>query len=73
MDPLSVAASVVGLLAAAGKMAQLLTKLTALADAPGSATAVLTEMRDMTTALKHLQGYLNGEISVSAGCGQYPA
>jgi hypothetical protein len=66
-DPLSVAASVVGLLTAAGKMAQLLKGLTDLVDAPGSATAVMTEMNTMTGALQHLSDYLNGALSVPAG------
>jgi hypothetical protein len=67
MEPLSVAASIIGLLNAAGKMAQLLKGLTALADAPGSARAVLTEVNAMTGALKQLSDYLNGAISVPAG------
>ncbi|KAH0538887.1 hypothetical protein FGG08_004543 [Glutinoglossum americanum] len=71
MDPLSVAASVVGLLIAAGKMAQSLKQLTSLADAPSSAKAVLTEMSDMAAALEHLQDYLNGTTSVPAGRGQF--
>lgn len=71
MDPLSVSASVVGILAAAGKMAPLLTKLTALADAPSSAVATLNEISEMTAALRRFQDYLNGTISVPAGCEQY--
>jgi hypothetical protein len=67
MDPLSVAASIAGLLSAAGKMAQLLKGLTALADAPGSAKAALTEMNAMTGALQHLSEYLNGALRVPAG------
>lgn len=71
MEPLSVGASVVGLLAAAGKMTQLLTRVTGLVDAPGSATAVLTEMNNMTGALKHFQDYLDGALSVPDGCEQH--
>ena len=66
MDPLSVAASVVGLLAAAGKMAQLLRKLTAMADAPALARVVLAEMNDTTAALSQLQEYLNGTNHVNS-------
>lgn len=66
MDPLSVLASVVGLLAAAGKMAQLLRKLTATADAPALARVVLAEMDDTTVALGHLQEYLNGTNAVNS-------
>ncbi|MCJ1260862.1 hypothetical protein MMC22_000726 [Lobaria immixta] len=66
MDPLSAAASVVGLLAAAGKTAQLLRKLTAMADAPALVRVVLAEMDDTTVALGHLQEYLNGTNAVNS-------
>src|SRR5437762_5808340 len=67
MEPLSVAASVVGLLTVAGKMVQVLKGLMDLVDAPGLATAVLTEMNAMTGLLSHLSDYLNGAFSVPAG------
>ncbi len=51
-------------------MAQGLKWLTALAGAPCSTTAVLTEMNAMTEALKHLSDYLNGHSNVPAGCEQ---
>jgi hypothetical protein len=59
MDPLSVIASVVGLLAAGAKIASLLSKTASLANAPGSVQAVLTEMREISGALQYLQQFLN--------------
>ncbi|KAH0541711.1 hypothetical protein FGG08_003803 [Glutinoglossum americanum] len=71
MDPLSVAASVVGLLLAGGKMAGLLSKMTSLTDAPALARAVLTEMSDISAALRHTQDFLRGAIAVPAERRQY--
>ncbi|KAH8771347.1 hypothetical protein BGZ57DRAFT_896726 [Hyaloscypha finlandica] len=70
-DPLSVAASVVGLLAAGAKLASLLSETASLADAPSSAQAVLTEMREIYAALQYLQQFLNGLMNVPAGRQQY--
>lgn len=70
-DPLSVVASVVGLLAAGAKLASLLSKTASLADAPSSAQAVLTEMREISAALQYLQQFLNGLMNVPAGRQQY--
>ncbi|KAH7393718.1 hypothetical protein BKA64DRAFT_95164 [Cadophora sp. MPI-SDFR-AT-0126] len=70
-DPLSVAASVVGLLAAGAKLASLLSKTASLVDAPSSAQAVLTEMREISAALQYLQQFLNGLMNVPAGRQQY--
>ena len=70
-DPLSVAASVVGLLAAGAKLASLLSETASLADAPSSAQAVLTEMREISAALQYLQQFLNGLMNVPAGRQQY--
>ena len=64
MDPLSVAASVAGLILAAGKMTSLLTKMTALSDAPNSAQAVLTEMVDMSAALGQIRTVLDGASNI---------
>ncbi|KAE8450808.1 hypothetical protein EG329_005721 [Mollisiaceae sp. DMI_Dod_QoI] len=70
-DPLSVAASVVGLLAAGAKLASLLSKTASLADAPSSVQAVLTEMQEIFAALQYLQQFLNGLMNVPAGRQQY--
>lgn len=70
-DLLSVAASVVGLLAAGAKLASLLSKTASLADAPSSAQAVLTELREISAALQYLQQFLNGLMNVPAGRQQY--
>jgi hypothetical protein len=61
MDPLSVAASVVGLMGAAGKMTTLLHSLVTKArHAPVLAKAILTEITAITAALAQLQSYVLG-------------
>lgn len=65
MDPLSVAASVVGLLAAGGKVSSLLvTVVTKGRDAANLAQSLLREVSDISAALGHLQSYILQRISV---------
>jgi hypothetical protein len=71
VDPLSVAASVVGLLAAGAKLASFLSKTASLVGASSSIQAVLTEMREISAALQYLQQFLNGMMNVPAGRQQY--
>jgi hypothetical protein len=66
MDPLSVAASLVGLLAAGGKIISLLSKVTSVTDAPVLAREALTELNDISTALQHLQDFVTGATVVPA-------
>lgn len=59
MDPLSVTASIVGILAAAGKLTELLHGIISTAkDAPQVVTALLCETRDVQAALSSLQSLL---------------
>ncbi|KAI1278225.1 hypothetical protein F5Y07DRAFT_361115 [Xylaria sp. FL0933] len=59
MDPLSVAASVVGLLAAGGKVTSLLfTVITKCKDSPSLARSILFEVADISAALGQLQDFL---------------
>ena len=66
MDPLSVAASVIALLGAGGKIVSLLSKVTTIADAPALATDALMGMIDISTALRHIGDFVNGAIKVPA-------
>ena len=66
MDPLSVAASVIALLGAGGKIVSLLSKVATIADAPALATVTLMEMTDVSTALRHIGDFVNGAIKVPA-------
>ncbi|KAI1366498.1 hypothetical protein F5Y08DRAFT_133729 [Xylaria arbuscula] len=67
MDPLSVAASVVGLLAAGGKMTSLLfTVITKWRDSPALARSILFEVADISAALGQLQEYLSNRLQASA-------
>jgi hypothetical protein len=61
MDPLSVTASIVGLLTAGCKMVSLLRNIALLRDTPQSVTAVLREVESITQILKSLEQYLDGE------------
>ena len=66
MDPLSISASIVGLLTASAQVSALLTSLVASAkDAPSSAQAVLMEVNDIGLCLKQLQGFLLGTQEAS--------
>ncbi|KAI0430749.1 hypothetical protein F5Y09DRAFT_306787 [Xylaria sp. FL1042] len=59
MDPLSVAASVVGLLAAGGKVTSLLfTVITKCKDSPNLARSILFEVADVSAVLGQLQDFL---------------
>ncbi|KAI0421682.1 hypothetical protein F5X98DRAFT_329061 [Xylaria grammica] len=59
MDPLSVAASVVGLIAAGGKVAALLCKVVdKYKDSEALAESILLEVEGVSTALGHLQSFL---------------
>ena len=61
MDPLSITASIVGLLAAAGKITDVLaTCIRNTQDAPKLADAILQEVSDLHPALRQLQGFLGG-------------
>jgi len=62
MDPLSVAASIVGLLTAGCKMVSLLQNIALLKDVPQSVTAVLREVESITQILKSLEQYLDGGV-----------
>ena len=61
MDPLSIAASVVGLLGAAAKVSEVLkTFICSTKDAPTLANGVLQEVADISTCLSQLQFFLVG-------------
>ncbi|GAW24008.1 hypothetical protein ANO14919_135870 [Xylariales sp. No.14919] len=61
MDPLSVAASVVGLIAAGGKVAVLLYKVVdKYKDSEALAQSILQEVEGVSTTLGHLQPFLRG-------------
>lgn len=59
MDPLSVTASIVGILAAAGKISELLhTVISSAKEAPQVVTALVFEIKDVQAAFSSLQGLL---------------
>lgn len=59
MDPLSVTASIVGLLAAAGKVGETLTPVVSnFKDAPRAIDSVAAEVQDFRTILSSLQQFL---------------
>ncbi|KAH6666024.1 hypothetical protein B0J14DRAFT_660160 [Halenospora varia] len=64
MDPLSIAASVAGLLAAGSKLVAILSLISRFSDVPPLCKAVLTEVCDTTTALRQIQNFLNGQLHV---------
>ena len=64
MDPLSVTASVIALLGAGGKIISLLSQVAAIADAPALAIVTMAEMTDISTALRHIQDFVNGSVKV---------
>lgn len=67
MDGLSIAASVIGLITAAGQMTTLLYKLGSdIKDAHHIAKKVVSELTDTTTALTQLKKYLDGRAKASA-------
>jgi len=66
MDPLSVAASVVGLLVATAKASQVLTAfIHNVKNAPTLAEHVLLEVSSISASLAQVQGYLTGTKSGS--------
>ena len=61
MDPISAAASIVGLLGAAAKISETLFKfVTSVKGAPRLASSVLQEVSDTSACLSQLQSYLMG-------------
>lgn len=61
MDPISVAASIVGLLGAAAKISSILSAVVkSVKAAPGLAQSVLSEVTDVSICLYQLQKYLLG-------------
>lgn len=66
MDPLSVAASVVGLLSAAAKISSALVTFTKNAKAaPKQAQSVLIEVNDISGILHYVQSFLIGQVAAS--------
>jgi hypothetical protein len=66
MDPLSIGSAVVGLIAAAARMAPMLHHfIVHTRDAPKSASQILDEMNSITAALERLQVYLMGAYKTS--------
>ncbi|KPM44874.1 hypothetical protein AK830_g1594 [Neonectria ditissima] len=67
MDPLSVAASVVGLLAAGGKVTALLFAIiTSCKDSPDLARSIMWEVADISAALGHLQDFVGGRKAATS-------
>ena len=67
MDPLSVAASVVGLLAAGGKVTSLpFTVITECQNSPAFARRILFEVADISATLGQLQGFLSKHLQANA-------
>ncbi|KAK3936615.1 hypothetical protein QBC46DRAFT_394652 [Diplogelasinospora grovesii] len=67
MDPLSIAASVAGLLAAGGKLVAVFTLISRLSDAPPLCRAALTELCDISSALRQIQKFLQDQASIPSG------
>lgn len=66
MDPLSVTASVVGLISAAAGLVSTLHNLgTAIKDAPHLIQAAASELNDITLVLRGLQKYIDGKANAS--------
>ena len=67
MDPISAAASIVGLLGAAAKISEVLLKFFGkVVNAPNLARNVLMEISDVSACLIQLQRYLQGTLSTSS-------
>ena len=65
MDPLSVTASVVGLLGAAGKIASILSKVkSGLVEAPRLMDQLLSQIRELEACFSAVHQFLSGIISV---------
>jgi len=67
MDPLSVAASVTGLLAAGGKLIAILTHISRLSDTPSLCKSALTEVCDTTAALRQIQDLISDGSQLEGG------
>ncbi|KAL8871349.1 MAG: hypothetical protein Q9174_002796 [Haloplaca sp. 1 TL-2023] len=66
MDPISVSASILGLLGAAAKISEVLTGFVkGVKDAPGLAQRVFTEVEDLTLCFHGLQEFVNSEKSTT--------
>ena len=66
MDPISAAASIVGLVGAAAKISETLFKfITSVKDAPKLASSVLQEVSDTNACLSQLQNHLMGTRTTS--------
>ena len=66
MDPISAAASIVGLVGAAAKISETLFKfITSVKDAPKLASSVLQEVSDTSACLSQLQNHLMGTRTTS--------
>ena len=59
MDPLSVAASIVGILGAAGEAAKGLAKLRAFLHAPGELSSLINEVSDLQAILSQVGSFSN--------------
>ena len=67
MDPLSAAASVIGLLGAAAKVSEVLLRFIGnVKGAPKLAQSVLMEVSDVSACLSQLQRYLHGALATSS-------
>jgi hypothetical protein len=67
MDPLSVAASVVGLLAAGGKVTSLLfTVITKCKETPDLLRSIMWEVGDISTALGSLQDFVSSRAKAAS-------
>ena len=64
MDPLSVAASVVGLLSSGAAISKFLSSVAN--GAPSLAKSVLSEVADISALLSHLQSYVSGTAKASS-------
>ena len=64
MDPLSIAASVAGLIGAGAKLAAILSQISRLSDAPPLCKAVLSEVCDTAVALRQVQNFLDGQLHI---------
>lgn len=66
MEPISAAASIVGLVGAAAKISEILFKfVTSVKDAPKLCSSVLQEVSDTSACLSQLQTYLMGTKTAS--------
>ncbi|KAL8627146.1 hypothetical protein Q9189_007155 [Teloschistes chrysophthalmus] len=65
MDPISVAASLLGLLGAAAKVSEVLTTfIQAVKDAPKLARRVFSEVEDLTLCFQRIQDFVSSEATV---------